>query len=139
MATNDLRISQSGWFQGIIQDNSSDILDYINDHAGCTNDDISAGTGINIDIVDEVVRILEQDTVIVITYDENGIQVFWGMEDWVAALKSKIGAARAWVDSNNNGLASEMAADISVAHEVAIQLAWQLDFEQKAKVTHIAG
>lgn len=139
MAANDLRISQSGWFQGIIQTNSGDILDYIDNHSGCTNDEIATGTSINIDVVDEVVRILEQDSVIVITYDESGIQVFWGIEDWTAILKSKISAARTWVDTHNNGLASEMAVDISVLHEVAIQLAWQLDYEQKAKVTYITG
>lgn len=138
---SDLRISKTAWFTALVQDNSAQILNYIDGDPGCTNEAIATGTGINVNIIDEVVDILEADQVLVATYDENGTEVFYTGEDWINALKSNINNARQWVDdlTGNSGTASQMASDLSIPHEIAIALAWQMDHENHCKVTYITG
>lgn len=133
----DYRLTQIAWYQTKIENDDQTILNWVDSNPGSNLSEIATGTGLDEQTTTIIIEIMKYAQLLVGANEQSGIMHHWTVEDWAALIKGNTQNARDWQATNNNGLVSAMATDLSISFPVAERLGWILEAEGTSKRTDL--
>lgn len=135
----DARLTLNTTVQAIIEAEGGTVFQYVNVNPGSNLDEIVAGVAISVVAVEKILTIMNAQGILRSVPDANGEIKYYSASGWEMEMTSHIVDARTWMDSNDNGLVSQMAIALSVTTEVALALGRMMEQEKRIVVTGIAS
>jgi hypothetical protein len=135
----DARLTLNTTVQTIIETSGGTVYQYVNTNPGSNLAEIVAGVALSQVAVEKILTIMNAQGILRSVPNEDGEIKYYTAAGWETEMTSNIGAARTWIDSNDNGLVSQMAIDLSVTTEVALALGRMMEQEKRIVVTGIAS
>lgn len=128
------KIYDGSWYSGQVDSMEETFMGYVNNNPGCTEAEIVSGTTLNAIQVNEMMVIMQERRLIMVSYDVQGQPYYWTPGEFSTQIWNNRVAARTWLTTNSGGDIQDLATDLGVHEAIATALAEGLRIEGLARI-----